>query len=145
MSFCFMFREMIIWTWTTIQLTNGIPWNGKFYNRDVIKVTITRAKGEGYGHFYHIEVINLPFHRIPFVSCFISLIEHIKKMNFYWKITSKIGMIFEVKTLLGSLFLARCVLRSFCCAAKSCAHIHDNARCLSSQYYASILRTQWSF
>ena len=25
--------------------------------RDVIKMTITRAKGEGNGHFYHIEVI----------------------------------------------------------------------------------------
>ena len=30
-----------------IQLTNWILWNGKFYYRDVIKMTITRAKGEG--------------------------------------------------------------------------------------------------
>ena len=43
------------------------------------KMTITRAKGEGNGHFYHIEVIDLPFHTIPFVSCFISLIENTKK------------------------------------------------------------------
>ena len=62
-----------------IQLTNWILWNGKFYYRDVIKMTITRAKGEGNGHFYHIEVIDLPFHTIPFVSCFISLIENTKK------------------------------------------------------------------
>ena len=41
-------------------------------------MTITRAKGEGNGHFYHIEVIDLPFHTIPFVSCFISLIENTK-------------------------------------------------------------------
>ena len=27
-------------------------------------MTITRAKGEGNGHFYHIEVIDLPFHTI---------------------------------------------------------------------------------
>ena len=67
-----------------IQLTNWILWNGKFYYRDVIKkkITITRAKGEGNGHFYHIEVIDLPFHTIPFVSCFISLIENTKKWTF---------------------------------------------------------------
>ena len=41
-------------------------------------MTITRAKGEGNGHFYHIEVIYLPFHTIPFVSCFISLIGNTK-------------------------------------------------------------------
>ena len=45
----------------------------------LIKMTITRAKGEGNGHFYHIEVIDLPFHTIPFISCFISLIENTKK------------------------------------------------------------------
>ena len=45
-------------------------------------MTITRAKGEGNGHFYHIEVIDLPFHTIPFVSCFISLIENTKKLTF---------------------------------------------------------------
>ena len=46
------------------------------------KITITRAKGEGNGHFYHIEVIDLPFHTIPFVSCFISLIENTQKLTF---------------------------------------------------------------
>ena len=47
-------------------------------------MTITRAKGkgEGNGHFYHIEVIDLQFHTIPFVSCFISLIENTKKLTF---------------------------------------------------------------
>ena len=35
------------------------------------------------GHFYHIEVIDLLFHTIPFVSCFISLINNTNKMNFY--------------------------------------------------------------
>ena len=65
-----------------IQLTNWILWNGQFYYRDVIKMTITRAKGEGNGNFYHIEVIDLPFHTIPFVSCFISLIENTKKWTF---------------------------------------------------------------
>ena len=48
-------------------------------------MTITRAKGEGNGHFYHIEVIDLPFHMIPFVSCFISLIENKKKQRFIEK------------------------------------------------------------
>ena len=42
-------------------------------------MTITRAKGEGNGNFYHIEVIDLPFHTIPFISCFISLIKNTKK------------------------------------------------------------------
>ena len=70
-------------------------------------MTITRAKGEGNGHFYHIEVIDLPFHTIPFVSLFfISLIEkHEKKWNFYWKIYKQnLGLIFVLQSLLGSLF-----------------------------------------
>ena len=65
-----------------IQLTNWILWNGKFYYRDVIKMTITRAKGEGNGPFYHIEVIDLPFHTIPFDSCFISLTDNTNKWTF---------------------------------------------------------------
>ena len=59
-------------------------------------MTISRAKGEGNGHVYHFEVTELPFHRIPFVSCFISLIDNIRKTTFYLKITRKIAMIFEV-------------------------------------------------
>ena len=43
-----------------IQLMNWILWNG---------------------HFYHIEVIDLPFHRIPFVSCFIS-----NCLHKYWSV-----------------------------------------------------------
>ena len=75
----------------SIQLTNWILWNGKFYYRDVIKMTITRAKGEGNGHFYHIEVIDLPFHTIPFVSCFISLIENTKKWTFIENLQANLG------------------------------------------------------
>ena len=75
----------------SIQLTNWILWNGKFYYRDVIKMTITRAKGEGNGHFYHIEVIDLPFHTIPFVSCFISLIENTNKWTFIENLQANLG------------------------------------------------------
>ena len=75
----------------SIQLTNWILWNGKFYYRDVIKMTITRAKGEGNGHFYHIEVIDLQFHTIPFVSCFISLIENTKKWTFIENLQANLG------------------------------------------------------
>ena len=76
-------KYVFVLLWDVIQLTNGIPWNGKFYFRDVI--TITRAKGEGNGNFYHIEVIYLPFHRLPFINCFISLIDNMKKQNFIEK------------------------------------------------------------
>ena len=48
-----------------IQLTNGILWNGKFYYQDVIKITITQAKGEGKGHFYNIEVIDFTISQDP--------------------------------------------------------------------------------
>ena len=74
-----------------IQLTDWILWNGKFYYRDVIKMTITQAKGEGNGHLYHIEVIDLPFHRIPFVSCFISLIYNKKKKTFIENLQANLG------------------------------------------------------
>ena len=40
---------------------------------------VTVKFGSGNGHFYHISVIDLPFHTIPFVSCFISVIENTKK------------------------------------------------------------------
>ena len=74
-----------------IQLTNWILWNGKFYYQDVIKITISRVKGEVNGHFYHIEVIDLPFHTIPFVSCFISLIENTKKLTFIENLQANLG------------------------------------------------------
>ena len=48
-------------------------------------MTSTRAKGEGNGNFYHIEVLDLPFHMIPFVSCFISLIKNMNKQQFIEK------------------------------------------------------------
>ena len=69
------------------------------------KITITRAKDEGNGHFYHIEVIDLPFHTIPFVSCFISLIGNTKK-DILLTIYKQIWIIFVLQRLLGSLFLA---------------------------------------
>ena len=53
-------------------------------------MTITRAKGEGNDHFYHSEVRDLPYHRIPFVSCFISLIANTKKLNFIEKYQAKL-------------------------------------------------------
>ena len=92
--------------------------------RDVIKMTITRAKGEGNGHALSHRGNRIPFHTIPFVSCFISLIEK-RNMNFYWKFTSKFGIIFVLQSLLGSLFLAlrttlalmrRCVRSQELCA-----------------------------
>ena len=83
---CILCKHCGLNTKLSLQLTNWILWNG---------------------HFYHIEVIDLPFHRITFVSWFISLIV----------------IIFVVQSLLGSLFLA---LRTWCaamCAAKSCEHV----------------------
>ena len=105
-----------------IQLTNWILWNGKFYYRDVIKITITRAKGEGNGHFYHIEVIDLPFHTIPFVSCFISLIENTKKWTFNENLQANLGFIFVLQSLLGSLFLA---LRTTLALMRSCVRSQE--------------------
>ena len=133
----------------SIQLTNWILWNGQFYYRDVIKRTITRAKGEGNGHFYHIEVIDLPFHTIPFVSCFISLIEKHEKWTFYWKFTSKFGIIFVLQSLLGSLFFSFAYYASFdaplCAQPRAVRADNDNGRRLSSQDYASIARAQCWF
>ena len=105
MIVCFVLNILAGWICAhyNIQLTNWTLWNGKFYYRDVIEITITQAKDEGNGHFYHIEVIDLPFH-IPFVSCFISLIDNTKKKKYYWKFTSKFGIIVVLQSLLGSLF-----------------------------------------
>ena len=134
-----------------IQLTNWILWNGQFYYRDVIKITITRAKGEGNGHFYHIEVhvIDLPFHTIPFVSCFISLIDNTEKKTFYWKFTSKFGIIFVLQSLLGSLFLA---LRTTLALMRSCVRSQElcaRTMTMEDAYQVKIplqfARTQWWF
>ena len=76
-------------------------------------MTITRAKGESNDHCYHIEVIDLPFYRITFVSCSISLIENMGKQNFIEKMSKKC----VVQCLLGSLFLA---LRWPTCDAQPC-------------------------
>ena len=88
----------------------------------MIKITITRAKGEGNGHFYHIEVIDLPFHTIPFVSCFISLIENTKKLTFNENLQANLGFIFVLQSLLGSLFLA---LRTTLALMRSCVRSQE--------------------
>ena len=85
-------------------------------------MTITRVKGEGNGHLYHIEVIDLPFHTIPFVSCFISLIENTKKWTFIENLQAKFGMIFVLQSLLGSLFLA---LRTTLALMRSCVRSQE--------------------
>ena len=103
-----------------IQLTNWNLWNGKFYYRDVIKITITRAKGEGNGHFYHIEVIDLPFHTILFLSCFISLIDNTKKWTLL-KIYKQIWDNLCASKFTGKSIVSFAYYASFDCAAKSCA------------------------
>ena len=67
-------------------------------------MTFTGTKGEVNGHVYHNEVIDLPFHTIPFVSCFISLIDNTKKLTFIEN--SKFGINFVLRSLLGSLFFS---------------------------------------
>ena len=55
-------------------------------------MTITRAKGEGNGNFYHIEVIDFTIsYTIPFVSCFISLIENTKKWTLIENLQANLG------------------------------------------------------
>ena len=109
-------------------------------------MTITRAKGEGNGHFYHIEVIDLPFHTIPFVSCFISLIENTKKKSLLLKIYKQIWDNLRASKFTGQSIFSFAHYASFdaqLCAQPStvCAD-NDNGRRLSSQDYASIARAQ---
>ena len=99
-------------------------------------MTITRAKGEGNGHFYHIEVIYLPFHTIPFVSSFISL-NNLKNYKQIWD------------NLCASKFTGQYV---FTCSYAYYANVdaqpravcadNDNGRRFSIQDYASVARTQ---
>ena len=117
----FKVQSSFFWGGNNIQLTNWILWNGQFYYRDVIKMTITRAKGEGNGHFYHIEVIDLPFHTIPFVSCFISLIENTKN-ELLLQIYKQIWDNLCASSLLGSLFLA---LRTTLALMRSCVRSQE--------------------
>ena len=124
-----------------IQLTNWILWNGKFYYRDVIKMTITRAKGEGNGHFYHIEVIDLPFHTIPFVSCFISLIENTKKWTFIENLQANLGFLCASKFTGQSIFSFAYYAMfdaQLCAQPRAVRADNDSGRRLSSQDYASI-------
>ena len=132
----------------SIQLTNWILWNGQFYYRDVIKMTITRAKGEGNGHFYHIEVIDLPFHTIPFVSCFISLIENTKN-ELLLKIYKQIWDNLRASKFTGQSIFSFAYYASFdaplCAQPRAVRADNDNGRRLSSQDYASIARAQCWF
>ena len=99
-------------------------------------MTITRAKGEGNGHFYHIEVIDLPFHTIPF-GCFISLVEN-RKNELLLKICKF--------NLCASKFTGQSIFNYASFDAQLCAQPravcadNDNGRRLSSQDYASIAR-----
>ena len=99
----------------------------QFYYRDVIKMTITRAKGEGNGHFLsHRGNRFYHFIRSHSLVVFISLIEKHEKMNFYWKFTSKFGIIFVLQSFTGqSYFLAFAYYASFdaplCAQPRSCA------------------------
>ena len=103
-------------------------------------MTITRAKGEGNGHFYHIEVIDLPFHTIPFVSCFISLIENTKN-ELLLKIYKQIWDNLRASKFTGQSIFSFAYYASF--DAPLCARQpravradNDNGRRLSSQDYA---------
>ena len=108
-----------------IQLTNWILWNGKFYYRDVIKMTITRAKGEGNGHFYHIE--------------------NTKKWTFIENLQANLGFLHASKFTGQSIF-SFAYYASFdaqlCAQPRAVRADNDNGRRLSSQDYASIARAQ---
>ena len=111
-------------------------------------MTITRAKGEGNGHFYHIEVIDLPFHTIPFVSCFISLIENTKN-ELLLKIYKQIWDNIRASKFTGQSIFSFAYYASFdaplCAQPRAVRADNDNGRRLSSQDYASIARAQCWF
>ena len=111
----------------------------------MIKITITRAKGEGNGHFYHIEVIDLLFHTIPFVSCFISLIENTKKLTFIENLQANLGFL-RASKFTGQSIFSFAYYASFdaqlCAQPRAVRADNDNGRRLSSQDYASIARAQ---
>ena len=101
--------------------------------------------GEGNGHFYHIEVIDLPFHTIPFVICFISLIENTKNellLKIYKQIWDNLRAskftgqsIFSLRTTLA--LMRRCVR-----SQELCARTMTMEDASPSQDYASIARAQ---
>ena len=97
-------------------------------------MTITRAKGEGNGHFYHIEVIDLPFITIPFISCFISLIEN-EKMNFYENLQANLGFL-RASKFTGQSIFSFAYYASFdaqlCAQPRTVRADNDNGRRLSS-------------
>ena len=108
-------------------------------------MTITRAKGEGNGNFYHIEVIDLPFHTIPFVSCFISLIENMKN-ELLLKIYKQIWDNFRASKFTGQSIFSFAYYARFdaqlSAQPRAVRADNDNGRRLSSQDYASIAHAQ---
>ena len=116
------------------------------------------------GHFYHIEVIDLPFHTIPFVSCFISLIDNTKKWTFIENFQANLGSSLCFKVYWAVYFFAfffalrttLALMRSYVRSQELCAWtmtmedtylyiIFMIISILSSQDYASIARTQCWF
>ena len=108
-------------------------------------MTITRAFGAGNGHFYHIEVIDLPFHTIPFVSCFISLIKNELLLKIYKQIWDNL----RASEFTGQSIFSFAHYASFdaqlCAQPRAVCADNDNGRRLSSQDYASIARAQCWF
>ena len=106
-------------------------------------MTITRAKGEGNGHFYHIEVIDLPFHTIPFVSCFIS---KTRKNELLLKIYKQIWHNLRASKFTRQSIFSFAHYASFdaqlCAQPRAVRADNDNGRRLTSQDYASIARAQ---
>ena len=124
--------------YTIIQLTNWILWNGKFYYRDVIKMTITRAKGEGNGHFYHIEVIIYHFIR----SHSLVVLYHsskTRKNELLLKIYKQIWDNLCASKFTGQSIFSFAHYASFdaqlCAQPRAVCADNDNGRRLSSQDY----------
>ena len=96
-------------------------------------MTITRAKGEGTGHFYPIEVIDLPFHTIPFVSCFISLIDKTRRRKKLLKIYKQIWDNLRASKFTGQSIFSFAYYASFdaqlsCAQPRAVRADNDNGR-----------------
>ena len=100
-----------------IQLTNWILWNG---------------------HFYHIEVIDLPYHRITFVSCFISLIENTKNNDFIEKNKQNCDNLCGSKSKFAwqSIFSFVYLVRS---------HVHSQELCAVQWQWKTLIKSRLRF
>ena len=108
-------------------------------------MTITRAKGEGNGHFYHIEVIDLPFHTIhSLVVLYHS--SKTRKNELLLKIYKQIWDNLRASKFTGQSIFSFAHYASFdaqlCAQPRAVRADNDNGRRLSSQDYASIARAQ---